>query len=70
MFGKKWYDKCFGEDCLDWFMNEMLEKEAYMKKCLQNDIEVDLDIIIARVANSCWLCEKDYKIGHEKKPNC
>ena len=32
------YIKYFGEDCVEWFINEMLKIEGYMKYYLKNEI--------------------------------
>ena len=42
---KDGYIKYFGEDCVEWFVNEMLEIESYMKKYFKNEIENNLDTI-------------------------
>ena len=64
--GKKVTNKNCGEDRVEWFMNDMLEMEAYMKKFFKNDSERNPDTIFACVANAdsknralstnkCWL---------------
>ena len=40
---KDGYIKYFGEDCVELFMNGMLEIEGYMKKYFKTEIEYDLD---------------------------
>ena len=42
---KDGYIKYFGEDCVEWFVNEMLEIEGYMKNCFKNEIEIILHTI-------------------------
>ena len=37
------YIKHFGENCVEWFINEMLEIEGYMKIFFKNEIEINLD---------------------------
>ena len=59
---KDGYIKYFGEDCFEWFINEMLEIEGYMKICFRNDLEIDLDTIPENYdQTTCWLCEKEFK---------
>ena len=56
---KDCYIKYSGEDCDEWFINEMLEVEGYMKNCFQNELEFDLDTIPKNYdQTTCWLCEK------------
>ena len=57
---KDGYIKYFGEDCVEWFINEMLE--SYMKTYFKNELEIDLDTIPENYKQTtCWLCEKEYK---------
>ena len=42
-FEKDGYIKYSGEVCVEWFINEMLEIEGYMKSFFQNEIEINLD---------------------------
>ena len=59
---KDGYIKYFGEDCVGWFINEMLEKESYMKTYFKNELEINLDTIPEKYDQStCWLCEKEFK---------
>ena len=64
--GKKVNNEYFGEDRVEWFMNDMLGMEAYMEKFFKKDIERNPDTIFtcvanadcksrARSANKCWL---------------
>ena len=54
--------KYFGEDCVEWFINEMLEIESYMKTYFKNELENNLDTIPENYdQTSCWLCEKEFK---------
>ena len=39
------YIKYFGEDCVEWFVNEMLEIESYMKTYFKNELKFNLDTI-------------------------
>ena len=41
---KDGYIKYF-EDCVEWFINEMLEIESYMKTYFKNELEINLDTI-------------------------
>ena len=60
--GKVGYSKYFGEDCVEWFVTEMLKKEGYMKKYFEKEIGVNLDTILKNYdRTTCWLCEKDFK---------
>ena len=55
------YIKFFGEDCVEWFINEMLEIESYMKTYFKNELEIDLDTIPESYnQTTCWLCEKEF----------
>ena len=59
---KDGYVKYFGEDCVAWFINEMLEKEGYMKNYFENELGINLDIIPRNYDQStCWLCEKEFE---------
>ena len=53
---KDGYIKYFGEDCVEWFINEIMEIEGYMKNYFKNGIEINLDTIPDK--STCWLCEK------------
>ena len=51
--------KYFGEDCVEWFIKEMLKIETYMKTYFKNELEIDLDTIPENYnQTTCWLCEK------------
>ena len=59
---KDGYIKYFGEDCVEWFVNEMLEIESYMKTYFNNDLDINLDTIPENYdQTTCWLCEKEFK---------
>ena len=59
---KDGYIKYFGEDCVEWFINEMLETESYMKTYFKNELEIILDTIPENYdQTTCWLCEKEFK---------
>ena len=59
---KDGYIKHFGEDCFEWFLNEMLEIESYMKTYFKNELEVNFDTIPENYdQTTCWLCEKEFK---------
>ena len=56
------YIKYFGEDCVEWFIKEMLEIESYMKTYFKNELEINLDTIPENFdQTTCWLCEKEFK---------
>ena len=56
------YIKYFGEDCVEWFVNEMLEIEGDMKNYFKNELEINLDTIPKKFdQTNCWLCEKEFK---------
>ena len=56
------YIKYFGEDCVEWFINEMLEIKDYMKTYFKNELEIVLDTITEIYdQTTCWLCEKEIK---------
>ena len=57
------YIKYFGEDCVGWFINELLEKERYMKNYFKIELEFNLDTIPESYDQStCWLFEKEFKL--------
>ena len=59
---KDGYIKYFGEDCVEWFINEMLEIESYMKNYFKNELEINLDTTPENYdQTTCWLCEKKFK---------
>ena len=59
---KDGYMKYFGQDCVEWFINEMLEVEGFMKNCFKTELEMNLDTIPKNCDQStCWLCEKEIK---------
>ena len=59
---KDGYIKYSGEDCVEWFINEMLEIESYMKTYFKNELEINLDTIPKNYdQTTCWLCEKEFK---------
>ena len=65
---KDGYIKYFGEDCVEWFINEMLETEGYMKTYFKNELEINLDTIPENYdQTTCWLCEKEFKPEDVKK---
>ena len=52
----------FGEDCVEWFINEMCEIESYMKTYFKNELEIDFDTFPENYdQTTCWLCEKEFK---------
>ena len=56
------YIKYFGEDCVEWFINEMLEIESYMKTYFKNELEINFGTIPENYnQTTCWLCEKEFK---------
>ena len=58
---KDGYIKYFGEDCVGWFINEMLEIESYMKTYVKKELEIILDTIPENYdQTTCWLCEKEF----------
>ena len=58
---KDGYIKYCGEDCVEWFINEMLEIEGYMKVYFKNELEINLDTISENYdQTTCWLCEKKF----------
>ena len=58
---KDGYIKFFGEDCVGWFINEMLEIESYKKTYFKNELEINLDKIPQNYdQTTCWLCEKEF----------
>ena len=56
------YIKYFGEDWVEWYINEMLEIESHMKTYFKNELEINLDTIPKNYDQTTyWLCEKEYK---------
>ena len=65
---KDGYIKYFGEDCVDWFVNEMLEKDSYMKTNFEKELEIILDTIPKNYdQTTCWLCKKEFKLKDLKE---
>ena len=61
------YIKNFGEDCVEWFINEMLEI-GYIKNYFKNEIEINLETIPKKYdQTTCWLCEKEFKLKDERE---
>ena len=59
---KDGYIKYFGEDYVEWFINEMLEIESYMKTYFKNQLEINFDTIPEKYdQTTCCLCEKEFK---------
>ena len=60
--------KYFGEDCVEWFKNEMLEIESYMKTYFKNELEINLDTFPENYdQTTCWFCEKEFKLKDVKE---
>ena len=56
------YIKYFDEDCVEWFIYEMLGIGDYMKNYFKNELEINLFTIPENYDQStCWLCEKEFK---------
>ena len=53
--------KYFGEGCVKWFINEMVEIKTYTKVSFENDIELNPDTIGDHDETKCYLSEKDFK---------
>ena len=54
--------KYFGKDCVEWFLNENLEIEGYMKNDFQNEVKIDSDTTPENYGQTtCRLCEKEFK---------
>ena len=54
------YIKHFAEDCVEWFINEMLEI-GYMEHYFKNEIEIDLDTVPKNYDQTTyWLFEKEF----------
>ena len=65
---KDGYIKYFGEDCVEWFINEMLEIESYMKNYFKIELEINYDTIPENYdQTTCWLCEKEFKLKDIKE---
>ena len=60
--------KYFGEDCVEWFNNEMLETEGYLKNYFKSELEINFDTVPESFDQStCWLCENEFKLKGVKK---
>ena len=66
---KEGSNKNFGDRCVEWFINGVLDIETYMKKFSQNDTDLNPDTIIAcfdradsasqaSSMSKCRFCEK------------
>ena len=65
---KDGYIKFFGEDCVEWFINELLDLEGNLKNCFKNENEINLDTIPNNYdQNTCWFCEKGFKLEDVKE---
>ena len=65
---KDGYSNLFGEDCVEWFINEMLEIECYLKYYFKNELQVNLNTIPENYdQTTCWLCEKEFKLKDVKE---
>ena len=65
---KDGYIKYLGEDCVEWFIKEMLEIESYMKTYFKNELEYNPDTIPENYNQiTCWLCEKEFKFKEIKE---
>ena len=62
---------CSEEDCVEWFINEMLEKEGYMKNYFEIELEINLDTVPGNYdQKTCGLCGKEFTLKDMKeKPN-
>ena len=55
-------NKLFYGDCVEWFKNEMLEMETYMKEYIKKYIEINPDTKQESYGeNKCWLGEKQFE---------
>ena len=65
---KDGYINYFGEDCVEWLINEMLETESYMKNYPKKELEINLNAIPENYdQSSCWLCEKEFELKDLKE---
>ena len=65
---KDGYIKYFVEDCVEWFVYEMLEIEGYMKTYFKNELEIKLDTNSENYDHTtCWLCEKNFRSKPKKE---
>ena len=54
-------NKIFGKDCVESFVNEMLEKGTFKEEYFKNEIERNSATKAESYDESnCWLCEKDF----------
>ena len=60
---KDGYIKYFGEDCVEWFITEMLEIEGYTKTYFKNELGIILVTIPENYdQTTCWLSEKEFNL--------
>ena len=65
---KDGYIKHSGEDCVERFINEMLEIESSMKTYFKIELEINLNKIPENYdQTTCWLCGKEFKLKVVKK---
>ena len=65
---KDGFIKYFGEDCVEWILNEMLEIEGYMKKNFKKELQFIFDTILESfVRKTSWLREKEFKLNDVKE---
>ena len=65
---KDGYINDFGEDCVEWFINEMLEIEGDMKNNFKIELGINLDTIPEIYhQTTCLLCEKEFKFKDLKE---
>ena len=65
---KDGYIKCFEEDCVEWFVNEVLEIESYMNNYFKIELEINLDTIPKNHdQTTCWLSINEIKLKHLKE---
>ena len=65
---KDGFIKYFDEECVEWFINEMLEIEGYKKIFFKNELEINFDTIPKNYCQTtCWLCEKEFNLKDIKE---
>ena len=65
---KDGYINIFGQDCVEWFINQMMEIESYMKNYFKNELEINLDTIPEIYDQiTYWLCEKEFQLKDVKE---
>ena len=65
---KDGYFKYSGEDCVEWFMNEILKIEGYLKNYFKNELGIILETLPKNYdQTTCWLYEEEFNLKDVKE---